>query len=68
MIYKCLFVGDGLNGAEGSETNVMKDMLELCINYHKYCSFVFINHNSLAIILHLQLLTVPVTVAARSKA
>jgi len=54
----CLFVGDRLNGEEGSETNVMKDMLELCINFHKYCSFVFINHISLAIILNLQFLTV----------
>jgi hypothetical protein len=35
MIYKCLFVGDRLNGAEGKETNVMNDMLELCISYHK---------------------------------
>jgi len=57
MIYKCLFVGDRLNGAEENETNEMKDMLELCINYHKYCSFVFIKHISLAIILQLQFLT-----------
>ena len=58
MIYKCLFVGDRLNGAEGNETNEMKGMLELCTNYHKHYSFVFINHISLAIILQLQLLTV----------
>jgi len=54
MIYKCLFVDDRLNGAEGNETNEMKDMLELCTNYHKYCSFVFIKNISLAIILQLQ--------------
>jgi hypothetical protein len=53
MIYKCLFAGDRLNRAEGRETRLMKDKLELCINYHKYDPFVFINHISLAIIFKL---------------